>query len=405
MKDAVIVSMVTVLALATSVAQARAQGRSGSGGNVVVRTRCAACPDSGRRVEIRAERSRLERRLRELERRLQDEETGGQERERLAEEIANLTLALTEMSSRIAVEIVPRMTTELAPIVIEEMRRGFTAARRALHDEGLFHRFAPKGWLGINVDGHPEQILVRDGELFLRFADFPSVVSIDPNSPADRAGVRRGDRVVAYNGQDVRRTLAMSQILTPNKPVTVRVRRDGGTRDLRMVTVEVPGYVRERRSAQIAPMPPEIHMLPMPASPARAPATPGSQVVVSGTPRPPRVFSNSSPDGQFFTFETGDFKRSPAIVGAQIQELSEELGEVIGVKRGLLVLRSFAGTPAYEAGLRAGDVIIRVEGRDVATIGTFFASVAAEKAKSDGESVTLDVVRKGAKRKVTLRWE
>jgi hypothetical protein len=410
------------LLLGASVSSAAAQGSGGSAsagaaGTAVVRVpaaarlRCTAVAgvgaDSVRRTmvcERLQERDRMVRRLRELQGRLEQQGLAAEERARLSEQVANLTLALSEASSRLAIDVLPRVTTELAPVVIEEMQRGFAMARRALQDEGLLQKFAPKGWLGLNLEGSPVEIQVRDGDLFLRFEDYPAVVSVDPNSPADRAGVRRGDLVLAYNGQDVRRTLAMSRLLRPAAPVTVKLRRDGEVHELQMVAASAPSYVHLRRADQFAPVPPPMAtsgVVTMPR-PARAPDAP--RVVASGTPRSPNVYVRQTPEGPRYWYETGTWKGNPAIVGAECQELSEELADVIGVKRGILVLRVYAGTPAADAGLRQGDVVVRAAGRDVSTMGTLFATIAIERQRG-AESVALDVARKGATRKVTLKWE
>jgi len=409
-----------LLGAATSTATAQASGGSASAGAAgtatvrvpaATRLRCTAVAgvgaDSVRRTmvcERLQERDRMVHRLRELQSRLEQVGLADEERARVSEQIANLTLALSEASSRLAIDVLPRVTTELAPVVIDEMQRGFAEARRALQEEGILQKFAPKGWLGLNLEGSPVEIQVREGDLFLRFAEYPAVVSVDPNSPADRAGVRRGDVVLAYNGQDVRRTLAMNRILRPSTPVTVKLRRDGEVRELQMVAASAPAYVHLRRADQFAPVPPPMTTSGVVMVPRAARAPDAPRVVASGTPRPPNVFVRQTPDGARYWYETGTWKGNPAIFGAECQELSEELADVIGVKRGILVLRVFAGSPAADAGLRQGDVVVRAAGRDVSTMGTLFATIAVERQRG-AESVALDVSRKGATRKVTLKWE
>jgi S1-C subfamily serine protease len=78
-----------------------------------------------------------------------------------------------------------------------------------------------------------------------------------------------------------------------------------------------------------------------------------------------------------------------------------ELKDYFGVDDGLLVLRVVPGTPAERAGLRGGDVILRVDGRDVTTPGALSRAIE----RSENRTLKLDVVRKRQKRVMVLKWE
>ncbi len=56
------------------------------------------------------------------------------------------------------------------------------------------------------------------------------------------------------------------------------------------------------------------------------------------------------------------------ILGAQLQALNPDLAEYFGVDEGVLVTKVVEGTPASEAGLRGGDIIVRVGGDPVASM-------------------------------------
>lgn len=56
------------------------------------------------------------------------------------------------------------------------------------------------------------------------------------------------------------------------------------------------------------------------------------------------------------------------IAGAELTELNPGLGEYFGTDNGVLVVRVPGGTPAAEAGLESGDVIIGADGRDITSI-------------------------------------
>jgi membrane-associated protease RseP (regulator of RpoE activity) len=57
-----------------------------------------------------------------------------------------------------------------------------------------------------------------------------------------------------------------------------------------------------------------------------------------------------------------------AVAGAELTELNPGLAEYFGVMSGVLVINAREGTPAANAGIRAGDVIIRANGTNVTTV-------------------------------------
>jgi S1-C subfamily serine protease len=89
------------------------------------------------------------------------------------------------------------------------------------------------------------------------------------------------------------------------------------------------------------------------------------------------------------------------IAGAQVFILNEGLKRAFSVTvDGALVLQVLPRTPAFNAGLASGDVIVRAAGRPVTTVEVFRRTVEA----ATGRSVELETIRAGAPRKVTLRW-
>lgn len=89
------------------------------------------------------------------------------------------------------------------------------------------------------------------------------------------------------------------------------------------------------------------------------------------------------------------------VAGAQVATVSDGLGKAVGVKEGVLVIRAEPGTPAFRSGLRDGDVILRADGRTVATVNALRQAVAEG---SGNEGVKLRILREKKQRDVTLRW-
>ncbi|TMQ69635.1 MAG: PDZ domain-containing protein [Candidatus Eisenbacteria bacterium] len=104
------------------------------------------------------------------------------------------------------------------------------------------------------------------------------------------------------------------------------------------------------------------------------PPTPPSAPRAPRTPRAP-----SAPSERWFNWNGGDFDlpngRGMAILGnlgrgrlgVQIQDLNEGLGDALGVPdgKGVLVTDVVKDTPASRAGIRGGDVIVRVDDKTV----------------------------------------
>jgi serine protease Do len=88
-------------------------------------------------------------------------------------------------------------------------------------------------------------------------------------------------------------------------------------------------------------------------------------------------------------------------IGVQIQEVSKETAEAFGLGKpgGALVNSVEKGGPAEKAGVEAGDVIIKADGREVRTSSELPRIVTAIK---PGAKVTLTIWRKGAARELTV---
>ena len=81
--------------------------------------------------------------------------------------------------------------------------------------------------------------------------------------------------------------------------------------------------------------------------------------------------------------------------------MNEGLGRYFHTREGLLVLQVAPETPAARAGLQPGDVVLEAGGRRVKDAedlrGAFM--------RADGQEVRLNVLRDGARRQVSVRWE
>ncbi len=183
-----------------------------------------------------------------------------------------------------------------------------------------------RGWLGVVIQ-HINADLQEAMEL--DSTDGALVSRVDPKGPAKQGGVQRGDVIVSFDGKPIEGMDELPRIVAstePDKKVEVVVIRDGKKKTLRIKL----GTLREDQIA------------------ARA---------GGGT-------------------EPGSF-------GIAVQDLTPEVAEQLGVDsdEGVVVTGVQPGSPAEEAGIRRGDVILEVNQKEVADTEEFVAATEeAEKA-------------------------
>lgn len=93
------------------------------------------------------------------------------------------------------------------------------------------------------------------------------------------------------------------------------------------------------------------------------------------------------------------FDEKAGFLGVQIQDLSEQLSEYFKVKKGngVLVSEVVEGSPAAKAGLKAGDIITKVDDEDIENAGDLTTTIRSYKPES---KVSISVIRDGKKKKL-----
>jgi len=256
---------------------------------------------------------------------------------------------------------------------------------------GGFSSAFPKGWIGINEQG-PKNVMVGPTGYFVQYFDYPSIISVDPESPAQRAGILPGDVLVGYDGVDIRgHRFDMTQVLVPDKKLSVLVRRDGETKDYTVTVAPAPAQVFERRLstgrgeirverlATPGDGPPGVVL-----EPSRVVAAGGARGVGGGTPF--RMTYVITPNGAF---------------GAVMSTVGPELAKALKLETGVLVTDITDETPASRSGLRSGDVIVNVSGQPVSTLRALQETIARRAAD---HSAVLQIIRDRQPQKLTVSW-
>ena len=273
----------------------------------------------------------------------------------------------------------------------------------------------PTGWLGVHYSA--EARIDNTGEgLFISYNSYPVVEAVEPGSPAEKSGIQVGDTLLAFNGHDfVRRGVPMARLLRPGEKLTVRVKRNARRNVVVTVAQRPPGpfafrmTMPSRSGGLMTPAPTRPGIAEMERSVAElreanvvlapraaALAEDVARKTVRALERDVVMHPSVAPLIAF-----GTPSGAMGIAGAEMVPVNPELGGVLGVRRGVLVVNVPAATPADRSGLRGGDVIVRAgsdEIVDPAALHMAMVHVGPVKA------LQLDLVRKGRPLKLTLHW-
>jgi membrane-associated protease RseP (regulator of RpoE activity) len=251
-----------------------------------------------------------------------------------------------------------------------------------------FGAFPAKGWIGLTTAGMHREIQRPDAHL-VQYVDYPSIVSVERRGPAQLAGILPGDTLVAYDGVDVvAHPINMAQLLTPERKLDVTVRREGETRAFTLVVGRAPNGMFTRRV-----FPGEGPGFPFP-EPTAAPVV-TDRMVGAGPNRIEIVGGNGPGDvASIYMFSTN------GVFGASMSQVGSELAKVWKIEPGVLVNDVPEDTPAYRAGLKAGDVILSVSGQPVASVNDVRKAAIL---RGENHTVTLQILRDKKTRAIIVR--
>ena len=100
--------------------------------------------------------------------------------------------------------------------------------------------------------------------------------------------------------------------------------------------------------------------------------------------------------------KSGKYERP--YVGISVLDLTQEIKKQrnIPYSTGIIVQQVYPGSPASKYGLKAGDVILEIDGKTVTSAGAFIGEVAAKKT---GETINLKVFSGGKEKNITMKLE
>jgi len=224
----------------------------------------------------------------------------------------------------------------------------------------------------------------RGAEIGVRIADGATtgvvIEEVQPESPAEKAGLKQADVIVEFDGEPVRSARQFGRLVqetAPGRTVKATITRDGQRREVQITPAEGPraGLFRDGDG---------VHGF-------------GN----FGDLRELERFRDRMPPFNFnFDFDVPGVL-SGRRLGVGVDELTDQLAQYFGAKDGLLVTSVADGSAASRAGLRAGDVITSVNGRAVRSR----ADLVQELRDAPGEEITIGILRDKKESTVTARIE
>jgi serine protease Do len=198
-----------------------------------------------------------------------------------------------------------------------------------------------RGRLGVTIQGVNKDLAESFG---LKKIQGALVSAVESKSPAEKAGIKTGDVILAVDGREIENSIDLPRIVGESRPgtqVKLKIWRQGDTKELSASLTEAPGE-----------------------KVAKA--------------------------------ETGGGKATPSKLGVAVRALTEDERKQIESEGGLLVEQ--AEGPAKRAGVQAGDVILSFNNQPLKTVDQLRRLVD----RSHG-SVALLIQREGNKIFVPIR--
>jgi S1-C subfamily serine protease len=221
------------------------------------------------------------------------------------------------------------------------------------------------GWIGVMIVSVTEE---SNDENAPKSDEGALIESVVKKSPADSAGLKQEDVVIAFGGTPIKEADELSKVVSSTSPgtkTTITVVRKGEKKTLDIVVGKSKGA--------------EMKIL-----------TPGYDLGVAG----------ASPFGE---------RRMKVFVqhgtlGMEVRELSEQLAEYFGAPEGegVLVENVEKESAAAKAGFKAGDVILRAGKKMVDEVEDIRKVL---RKQEEGDKLDFEVLRKGTKKTLTVTIE
>jgi serine protease Do len=191
-----------------------------------------------------------------------------------------------------------------------------------------------------------------------------AVEEVVKDSPAAQAGIQPGDVIIRFNREEVTSVRKLRRLISevaPDHQAKITVLRKGKEYEFNVTIGKKPGSRAENVKILMPKLPEKIEV-PLPK------------------------IEIPYDEDSFLLFRSGSRR-----IGVEVMPLTKQLGEYFGVAdgKGLLIIHVDVNSPAAVAGLRAGDVIVEVDGKQVSNLWDLSNAI---NSKNEGE-VTIAIIR------------
>jgi serine protease Do len=220
------------------------------------------------------------------------------------------------------------------------------------------------GWLGVDIgEVTPE----KAAALKLSSVRGVIVTDVQPDGPAAKAGLKENDVLVQYDGQTVEGTVQFRRLVRetpPGRKVDVVISRDGRTVTLSVELADRNAYYEKRMRGTMNDFGKPFSL-----------SVPNVEITGPG----PLLWVDA---------------RAP-ILGIEAEDLTGQLGSYFGApdNAGVLVREVRAEGAAQKAGLKAGDVIIKIDDKPVKSLGDLREQLRQDR---DHKTIKIGLLRKGS---------
>ncbi len=223
------------------------------------------------------------------------------------------------------------------------------------------------GWLGVYIQNIDKDLMESED---LPSTDGVLVTEVIKDSPAEKAGLERGDVILLYDDKDISSVNQLTRMIErtdPGEKKNLSILRDG-SKDKIAVTIGKDDNDMDFSFYGDH----SFHFTP-------------------DAPVPPRAY----------TFSLGNVSTSR--IGVSLYELSDQLAKHFGADDGgALINEVMEDSPAEKAGLKAGDIIVKMDGEKVGDVDEVREAI---QDKDEGETVAVTVLRDGKESNFDVKVE
>lgn len=257
------------------------------------------------------------------------------------------------------------------------------------------------GYLGVQTVEISRDNLAKFGLPEVRGVGVEKVVE---NSPAAAAGIRDGDVILRFNGEEITSGRKLSRLVSETSPdhqVRLTVLRGGSEQEITATVGKRPGVkfgdgnfkfdfpqfdhfeMPQLKGLEKLKDLPQLHNLPQ----------------FKDFPKfeGPGVWTSPDGNSRVFTWRSGEGR----IIGVSVQPLTKQLATHFGVESGMMISEVRENSAAAKAGLRAGDIIVEANGK---AVKNDFDLIREVNSKKEGD-VQLTIVREGKRQTISVTPE